>query len=513
MESALQQHLRTRPLLRVVFALVSGAALALSFPTTSFVILAFFALAPLLCAVVSAPRWSSALGLGWLALTLTWLINVPWVVAVMELHGGIPFAIGVFFYVTLAVVLGFYGGLFTLLVYWVRPGARFLPWLLIPVAWAAVEYGRSHLLGGFPWHLLAVAVIDLPFVQIARFIGPYALGSLILVPSVVLAWNVLQSWPRQRPILSIAAIGIYLIVWGGLGGLLMVRERERMEGEPKIPVALVQPNISQSMRWDHDLLFDIFARMIGMTEEAVEAGAKVIVWPESTVPQVFATTDFYRETIEQISGGAGVDIILGSVAEDPDDPSSLWNSAYVVSDGEIRGRYDKLRLVPFGEYVPLRKVLFFAEKLVHEVGDFRFGTNDEPLQGVWRYGPAICYEVVYPAIPAQQVRNGAELLVTITNDGWFGRTAAPWQHLHQARLRAVETNRYLLRAATTGVSALVDPTGRIVDSLGMEQQGVILGSAAARTGKSVYVRFGDWFAAGSVIAVLAAIAWRRKGER
>jgi apolipoprotein N-acyltransferase len=274
---------------------------------------------------------------------------------------------------------------------------------------------------------------------------------------------------------------------------------------PTYTAALLQPNISQELRWDSSNLSAIFQRMVNMTDDAVRSGASVIVWPESTVPLSYATTDFFRETIESISHRAAIDIILGSVAEDAADPNKIWNSAFLVSGGRTIGHYDKIRLVPFGEYVPLRKMLFFAHKLVHEVGNFEFGTKDTPLVGTLRYGPAICYEIVFPQIPRTQVINGADVLVTITNDAWYDGTSAPGQHLNQARLRAVETDRYLLRAATTGISAFVDPTGRIVDELPMNRQGMIVAHFQPRQSTTLYVRFGDWFAWVACVVVLIAI--------
>src|SRR2546428_7071689 len=248
------------------------------------------------------------------------------------------------------------------------------------------------------------------------------------------------------------------------------------------------------MRWSSSSLSEIFQKMMDMTDTAVRSGASVIVWPESTVPLSYASTDFFREGIESLSRHAAVDIILGSVAEDAARPNRMWNAAFLVSGGTTVGHYDKIRLVPFGEYVPLRKMLFFARKLVHEVGDFEFGATDTPLVGQLRYGPAICYEIVFPQIPRTQVVNGADVLVTITNDAWYDGTSAPRQHLNQARLRAIETDRYLLRAGTTGISAFVDPTGRVVEELAMNRQGIIYAHFQPRHSTTLYVRFGDWFA-------------------
>ena len=264
------------------------------------------------------------------------------------------------------------------------------------------------------------------------------------------------------------------------------------------------------MRWDEDNVVRIYQKMIGMTVEAAERGAQIVIWPESTVPLSYTQTDFYREAIEDLSRKYDIDIILGSVATDPASPNRLWNSAFLVSRGTTIGHYDKIRLVPFGEYVPLRRVLFFAEKLVHAVGEFEFGTNEIPLTGKFAYGPAICYEVVYPQITRTQVRNGATVLVTITNDAWYDGTSAPEQHLWQARMRAVEDDRYLLRAGTTGISAFVDPTGRMLSWIPMGKEGIIYAKFESRTTRTAYVRFGDWFAWLACAVVLVALFRTRR---
>jgi apolipoprotein N-acyltransferase len=289
-------------------------------------------------------------------------------------------------------------------------------------------------------------------------------------------------------------------------GLVAAKMIARPLEIPTVRAALLQPDISQEMRWNDANLMEIFQRMMQMTDDAVRSGASVIVWPESTVPLSYATTDFFREAVEAISRTHGVDIILGSVALDAQNPDRIWNAAFLVSGGRTIGHYDKMHLVPFGEYVPLRKTLFFAHKLTHTVGTFEFGTSDRPLIGRLRYGPAICYEIVFPQIVRAQVLHGAEVLVTITNDAWYDGTSAPQQHLNQARLRAVETDRYVLRAGTTGISALIDPTGRIVDELPMNRQGIVRGTFQPRHSTTPYVRFGDWFAwmacAASIVSVV-----------
>ena len=488
--------------LRIALAIISGLLFAFAFPNPAIGWLIFLAPIPLFVALARSRSGWEAFFLGWLSQTVAWLLMVPWVVRVMSHYGGLPYLAGVAIFVAMCSVLGLYGAAFGWIAYRIRPAAHFRRWLLLPLAWAAVEYSRTYLLTGFPWNLVAAAIVDYTsLIQIDRFAGPYAMAMLIFLPATLVAWIICT---RARGPAAALASGIVVIVcflWWATG-MVAAKVFARPSAETTI-AALLQPNISQEMRWDDANLMAIFQRMMQMTDEAVRHGAVLVVWPESTVPLSYARTDFYRQAIEGISLEHGIDIILGSVAEDTESASRMWNAAFLVSNGRTIGHYDKIRLVPFGEYVPLRKMLFFARKLVRAVGEFEFGTKDTPLVGRQRYGPAICYEIVFPQIPRTQVVHGADVLVTITNDAWYDGTSAPRQHLNQARLRAIETDRFLLRAATTGISAFVDPTGRVIEELPMNRQGIIYARFASRHSLTPYVRFGDWFAwlACSVVAL------------
>ena len=500
---------------RFLAASVSGIALALCFPASGLDLLALVALAPLIAAVLRARgRWEALL-LGVLALAIAWLINLPWVLPVMVKYGGLPKSVGVALYVLMSVFLSGYGGVFALAVFRFRRAHPVAIWFLVPAAWAAIELLRTYLFTGFPWNLLATALIDTPpLVVLARVIGPYGVGFLAMIPATLIAWMAATPGKPKMKTTALATLAALMLAWLG-AGTLMLRSIDAAEGEP-FSAAMIQPNITQEMRWSESSTLQIYERMMRMSVSAAENGARVIIWPESTVPLTFLSHEFYREGVAEISSRWDADVILGSVAEDSQASQKLWNAAYLVSGGEVQGRYDKIRLVPFGEYVPLRTMLFFAEKLVRAVGDFQFGTNDRPLAGRFSYGPAICYEVVFPQITADQVRNGAEVLVTITNDAWFDRTAAPRQHLDMARLRAVETDRWLLRAATTGISAMIDPAGRIVEMLPLGESGVIVGKATARHSTTPYVRFGDWlgwlFALLSIAAIIRPTLFGKVGE-
>ena len=491
---------------RILLAIASGLLFAFAFPNVAIGWFAFIAFIPLFIALAGARgAWEAAL-LGWISQTTAWLLMVPWVVRVMSHYGGLPYITGVLLFCAMCFVLGLYGALYGWLFQRIAPGASFLRWLGVALAWPVVEYIRTYALTGFPWNLLAASIVDYtPMIQFDRVAGPYFVGFLILIPATVVAWLITQrNTPGAARGLVIAGGCIVLFVWWATG-LVASKLIDRPNGLPATRAALLQPNISQEMRWNDENLTAIYQRMMAMTNDAIRGGAKIVIWPESTVPLSYSSTDFYRDSIESTSRDHDVDIILGSIAEDVTAPNRMWNAAFLVSGGKTIGHYDKIRLVPFGEYVPMRRMLFFAQKLVHAVGEFEFGTRDTPLAGRFRYGPAICYEVVYPQITRTQVLHGANVLVTITNDAWYDGTSAPRQHLNQARLRAIEDDRYLLRAGTTGISAFVDPTGRVVRELPMGESGIIYADFQARETTTPYVRFGDWFAWLAIVVVMIVV--------
>jgi apolipoprotein N-acyltransferase len=516
-QTPLSLFLRGHRPLRFLLAAISGVMLALAFPNAGISWLIFFFLAPLLASIATAASKREAFLQGWLFFTVQWLITVPWVIRVMSHYGGLPYLLGVGIFVLMSLYLGLFGGLFGWAAYVLMRGWKgcaqdsVLGWLAVPLAWAAVEFLRTHALTGFPWDLIATAIVDYtPLVQLDRELGPYALGALIAVPAVVLTWLGLTPASRGKRLLVAGATLSMLAVWWGAGRYrIWSADIHSMATSDRVyRAALLQPNISQEMRWSESSLIEIFNRMTAMTDEAMKHRPDVVIWPESTVPLTYATTTFYRQAIESRSVRTHTDVILGSVAQDEHNPDRLWNAAYLVSDGKTIGHYDKIRLVPFGEYVPLRKAFFFAGKLVHAVGTFEFGTRDTPLEGKLKYGLAICYEVVFPQVPSTQVRHGANVLVTITNDAWYDGTSAPRQHLDMARLRAVETDRYILRAGTTGISAFIDPNGRLLQSLAMGKQGILYVAFQPHEAITPYVRYGDVLAWVCCIIVVLVMGWR-----
>ncbi len=497
------------PLARATVAVAGGALMAVAFPKTSVGWLVLVAPALLMIAVVRAGSRREAFLLGWLGFTVTWMISVPWVTIVMVHYGGLPRGVGVLLYMGLALLMGAFGGAFGFVVRAIGLDERSrLAWLLIPAAWTACEYLRDFLpFGGFPWNLAGGALVDAgPLPQLARWTGTYGLSFLAVTVATLLGRRWMLREDRfaaaRNAMLAVAVAASWAIL-----GQLVTPDAGRTEART-MRVAVIQPNIPQEVRWDPERAIAIFESIRAQT--LAVHGADLVVWPESTVPLVYGDTFFWRDFVEGFSRDTKADVIFGSVARDAA-TGRYWNSAYLATRGTTPARYDKVRLVPFGEYVPAKKALFFAEKLVRAVGEFQHGESIAPLAGGARYGLAICYEIVFPSIPRAAARQGAELLVTITNDAWFGDSAAPHQHLAMARMRAIETDRWIVRSATTGISAVIDPAGRVVDSVPLGRQGTIEATVGLRETQTPYVVAGDWPAwASIVILAWLAVASRRR---
>jgi apolipoprotein N-acyltransferase len=249
-----------------------------------------------------------------------------------------------------------------------------------------------------------------------------------------------------------------------------------------------------------------------MSREAAAHGARFIIWPESSLPYYFQEDPAHGDQVRRLAYETRSFVLFGSDQIEPGKPPRYYNSAFLLTPaGTVGGVYQKIHLVPFGEYVPLKQLLFFAGPLVESVSDFSPGET-MPMLPVAGHpvSTAICYEVVYPTLAREAVVSGSQLLTTITNDAWYGRSSAPWQHFEQASLRAIEQGRYLARSANTGISGIVDPYGRIVQRSQLFEQTALVGEARFLTGRTIYGRTGDLLAYACALLVVAAIIVSRR---
>jgi len=465
------------------------------------------ALSPLLVALMhpAGVRTRRAFGLGMATGAVYFGGTLYWTPDVLRTFGGISLPLAVAAGGLLVAYLALFPAFVAVAV--ARVCGRIGPSgvLAAPVFWVAAELARRWILGGFPWVLLGSSQAGVtPVVQTASLAGVYGLSALVAFVSSALA---LAAAGRGRTRWLAPAAAAMLMGALAAWGAWRVHDGALVRGGRPVTVALVQGNVLQNEKWDKERAAAILDRYLAMTREGAARGASLVIWPESATPFMFEHDAAGRFAITSLVRELGVALLFGSDQYEPGTPPRFYNSAFLVGpDGQISGVYRKMHLVPFGEYVPLKRLLFFVAPLVESVSDFSAG--DEPVVmtlGEHRLSVAICYEVVYPDLVASFVRRGSQLLTTITNDAWYGYSSAPHQHFWQASLRAVEQGRYLARAANTGISGIVDPYGRVVVITPIFEQVVATGEVRYLDGRTVYARTGDAFAYACGLATL--LAW------
>jgi apolipoprotein N-acyltransferase len=477
-------------------------------------------------AIVSTRSMRRAFGLGVLCGGVYFTGTLYWITRVMVMYGGLQTWVAVLVNAALIAYLALFPGVFALIVrrLFVSYGRSSL--LASPLVWVTTELGRTYLFTGFPWVLLGYSQTPvLPIAQISSVFGVYGVSALVAGVSATLAYaatdrRTLTPALSQRaaawtPAAAILALIVAIAIWGSL----RVRRAELTHEGAAMRVGLIQGNVEQSEKWDEARASTIFRDYLGMTRQAIGAGAEMIVWPESSLPYRFEDDPGVALRLRTLARQAHVPILFGSDQIEWRTegrrriPVRYFNSAFLVNpDGTTGGVYRKMHLVPFGEYVPLKRIFFFAAPLVEAVSDFAAGDTAVllPVNG-HLISTAICYEIVYPALVRQFVRGGSELLTTITNDAWFGRTSAPYQHFEQASMRAIEEGRYLVRAANTGISGIVDPYGRVLAVTGIFEPAVTVGDVRFLRTLTVYARIGDVFAyACAVLTALLLVMPRRR---
>lgn len=507
------------------FPIASGLLLTAAFPRAELAALAAVALIPLLLGIRSA-RPGEAFRLGWVAGMVHALGLVYWIVPTLGTYGGLPVWVSVPLLGLLAAYLALYPAAFAGLLAGLRPPPAALP-MLAPALWTALEYLRTHLLTGFPWALLGYSQYrQLHLIQISDMVGIYGVSFLLgalnaagALAAMAVAGRGWRGRPVSRKTAVVAAAATALLTAGVWGyGAWRLDQVDRMAGAaPVTRAAVVQGNIEQAVKWDPAFQESSVEKYIALSARAMADRPELVVWPETAAPFYFTRN---RRLTERVKAGvrkAGAFFVVGSPsAERAGDGVELFNSAFLVRpDGQIAGRYDKFHLVPFGEYVPLEEFLPFVDKLVAQAGDFGTGQKGEVLRSAGhRLGVLICYEAIFPSLARAAIRNRAGLLVNITNDAWYGRSSAPHQHFSMAVLRAVETRRGLVRAANTGISGFIHPSGRITGATGLFEDAVMTRPLPVLRTTTIYTRIGDLFAglclAGTLIfAIIRLHQWRR----
>jgi apolipoprotein N-acyltransferase len=479
----------------LIAAVLSGLLLFLSFPKFGSGILAWVALIPLFYALRDAKPWEG-FKTGFLAGLVAHIGILYWISFVVVQYGQLPVYMGIMAMLLLAAYLSLYTACFAMGVVFLRRrgGALFLS---APLFWTILEFARSHLLTGFPWENLAYSqYLYGNIIQIADITGIYGISFAIVMVNAAL-YNLWSFRFRKRylPVDIVIAFAVIAAIYG-YGYFRTAQIRESVQKKSPVEVALIQGNIDQNIKWDdrYQLQTLNIYRSLSLGSTPAEGG--LIVWPETAAPFYFEGADPLRAVVVDVAQASGRRLLFGSPSYDERGGKvSYSNSAYMLRpDGTVAGRYDKVHLVPYGEYVPLRQFFPFISKIVVGVGDFRPGTGFNPIESDGRrIGVLICYEAIFPESAREYKQKNADLLVNITNDAWFGKSSAPYQHLSMTVFRAVENRLYLVRAANTGISAIIDPTGKILSQTGLFERTVLKGEVKYIDEKTFYASYGDLF--------------------
>jgi apolipoprotein N-acyltransferase len=403
---------------------------------------------------------------GWIAGSIAYTAGLYWIVMPVHFYGPLPWILAVPCPILIAMVLGLYTSLFAFIVSWSRRRLSLLSTVVFAaLVWVCLEYLRGYLLSGFPWLGLSQAFAPLPAaLQSLPFIGAYGLSGVI-----VLFAGLLTLGGRHK--LAWTGAVLILAVLGALGAWRLQEPPRETQG---FRAAIVQGNIEQGRKWNPAYQNATVETYIELSRKQLDEGdPQMLIWPETAMPFFLQDSSPLRRKLARFADSNDILLLTGAPGYVSSNGSNqLFNRAYLFGPGgNLLDLYEKEHLVPFGEYVPLHSLLPFLDNLVAGISDFSPGRRTGPMEvGDLAMGGLICYEVIFPGLVQERVEEGSNCLVNISNDAWFGRTSAPRQHLHQAVLRAAEQNRYVLRSTNTGISAVIDPRGRILQSSGLFQQ-------------------------------------------
>jgi apolipoprotein N-acyltransferase len=508
-----------------LLVVLSAILQVIIFPLPGVYILSWFALTPLIVALLRArPAGELEIAgsvrlrpatpgqgflLGYVCGILWYAGTCYWIYDTMRQYGGLSAAEALLALFLFCCYLGLYHGLFGLLVTLLAGSGRDFrrPLVMVPFLWVAVELARTRITG-FPWNLLGIAQVDnVALCRITGWTGVYGISLEIALVNVALAAAFLVPREKRGAMLA-AALAAAAVLQAG-------RLIDAPPAKADRAALLVQQNVPVSADWTPAYLQQTLQELTELTvKSAARSAVKIdlIVWPESPAP-FFTNDPQFRAAVSQMARDTGTWTVAGSIGTSAAlgrQSGPLFNSAVLVSsNGDWIARYDKTHLVPFGEYLPFPSLFSFAGGLTKEVGEFQHGISRQPLDGGdQRIGVFICYESIFPDEVRQFADQGAQVFVNISNDGWYGDSGAYAQHLNQTRMRAIENDRWLLSATDTGVTAAIDPLGRVVAHIPRKERMPLVAPYALTSVTTFYTRHGDWFAYACAIISIGALLLR-----
>lgn len=490
-------------------ALLSGVLLFLSFPKIDAYLLAWFALVPLLIFLYDKDR-NVAFKAGLLFGFVYFFSTTFWIYHALYVYGDIHFVLSILIVVLLNLYLSLYPALFSLF-YCSFIKKTALPALFVaPVLWTTLEFIRSYALTGFPWASLGYSQYKfLPFIQIADITGIYGISFLLMAINGAIADIFLIKkrivvrplYPLMPTVVGFIVLFTVFIATFSYGFYRLHQERDGAN----IRAAVVQGNIKQDIKWDIEQRYNIINIYKELTLKASKRKPDIIIWPETAVPFVFGRDEMFTNELINFQKPLDSYLLFGSIKEQRikskekrtknKEQGSFTNSALLLDkNGKAIFRYDKIRLVPFGEYVPFRNILFFVDTLGDRAGDYipgdRYAKATTPFGS---FGTPICYEIIFPGLVRKFYTEGGDFIVTITNDAWFGETHGPYQHFGKAVFRAIENRKPVIRAANSGISGFIDSNGRLIDKTQLFERTFLTKDIKTDRTLSIYTKYGDIF--------------------
>ena len=491
--------------------IISAIFLIISFPKIDQSFFVWFALVPLLFALEGKTPYQSFL-IGWLCGFIFYLGLIYWIVVVTKTYGGLIYPLAIFVMLLLVTYLSIYFALALSLSRFIEAKTRFTLPLIFPFLWVTMEYIRSFAFSGFPWESLGYALYQSRYlIQCVDITGIYGMSFLIVFINGTI-YLLIRGIPYKKVPWKEVVIAGLIMCAALMYGRGRIHEITKITAASSaISVGLIQGNIDQGIKWNRAFRQEAIAIHQQLSFEALRQDVRLIIWPESSTPFYFQSELDYQQAIFDIISDRDAYLLMGSpFFERQQDGRTLnFNSAFLLAPTrKVLGRYDKLHLVPYGEYIPLKQFFPFINKMVEGIGDFMPGNKRTLLQiPESSFGTLICYEIIFPDLTRRFVKDGAQFLVNITNDAWFGMTSAPYQHLSMAVVRAIENRRFIARAANTGISAFIDPTGVIQSSSKLFTASALTGTIGILTLQTFYTKFGDVFACLSLVFTILLITF------
>ena len=513
--------MNNRPIdiIKISLAICSGFLLTASFPKLGHGIFAWIALVPLMISLSNLSLFNG-FRIGFLAGLVHYVTLLYWFVPFLKTYGPFSIYLSIAILLILCAYIALYLAFFSTIFIWLSTSAISC-FFLSSVIWVSLEYIRSFLFTGFPWELLGYSQFSaLHIIQISDILGVFGVSFIIVIFNTTLfLWFLFFSkrrWQGQNisrhhiQLISAAFFIILAMVWGY--GTRQIHSMEKaIAGSTEKRIAVVQGNIDQTLKWDSTHQRSTVTKYLDLSLTQRTEFPDLIVWPETAMP-------FYLFHHVPLTGlvtrgiqDAETDFIVSSpFFTQRENRVRYFNRAFLIlSDGTVSDTYDKAHLVPFGEYVPLKKWLPFLGKMVEQIGDFSSGKVGDTLE--WqehRIGMLICYELIFPYLSRAAVQNGAKILINITNDAWYGYSSAPYQHFSMAVFRAIENRRSLVRSANTGISGFIDPIGRILAETPIFKETSLTAGVPLLSVSTLYTRWGDFFARGCLVMLVIVIARR-----